>query len=43
MAFKYIFDGNSWVLAIIKKLRVCINLQKQVNEIFIHFIDKNKD
>ena len=43
MAFKYIFDGNSWVLAIIKKLRVCINLEKQVNEIFIHFIDKNKD
>lgn len=41
-AFKYIFDGNSWVLAIIKKLRVCINLEKQVNEIFIHFVDKNK-
>jgi hypothetical protein len=43
IAFKYIFDGNSWVLAIVKKLRVCINLEKQVNEVFINFIDRNKD
>ena len=40
---KYIFDGNGWVLAIIKKLIYCPNLKKQADEIFIHFVDKNKD
>ena len=30
---KYIFDGNGWVLAIIKKLIYCPNLKKQADEI----------
>lgn len=40
---KYIFDGNGWVLAIIKKLIYCPNLKKQADEIFIHFVDRTKD
>ena len=40
---KYIFDGNGWVLAIIKKLIYCPNLKKQADEIFIHFVDRTKE
>ena len=41
--FKTIFEDNIWVFDIIKNLKLCPNLKKQADEIFIHFVDKNKD
>ncbi|WP_148570638.1 hypothetical protein [Aliarcobacter cryaerophilus] len=41
--FKTIFEDNIWVFDIIKNLKLCPNLKKQADEIFIHFVDKNKN
>ena len=41
--FKTIFEDNIWVFDIIKNLKLCPNLKKQADEIFIHFVDRTKE
>ncbi|MDN5114423.1 hypothetical protein [Aliarcobacter butzleri] len=40
---KFIFDGHKRIFKTIKLMRYCPNLEKQVDEIFIHFVDRTKE
>ncbi len=40
---KFIFDGHKRLFNTIKLMRICPNLKKQVDEIFIYFVDKSKE